>query len=183
MCSAEAGAIARTQAVWRATLRQARECECPAAVSGGGGWGFQRVTDIERRRCGRRAKLCLSRTAIPPKTSSSRHPKQRAPSCTYHHRPSHATAIDTPIANLCRSVELSACDTKMTTVPVSEVKSTHDRSSRTAAHSHIKGLGLSSDGRATPSAGGFVGQAAAREVLEHCTRSFSLGTNWRRHVV
>ncbi|KAF5846626.1 hypothetical protein GGP41_004651 [Bipolaris sorokiniana] len=34
----------------------------------------------------------------------------------------------------------------MTTVPVSEVKSTHDRSSRTAAHSHIKGLGLSSDG-------------------------------------
>lgn len=52
----------------------------------------------------------------------------------------------------------------MTTVPVSEVKSTHDRSSRTAAHSHIKGLGLSSDGRATPSAGGFVGQAAAREV-------------------
>ncbi|EUC36051.1 hypothetical protein COCVIDRAFT_11064 [Bipolaris victoriae FI3] len=52
----------------------------------------------------------------------------------------------------------------MTTVPVSEVKSTHDRSSRTAAHSHIKGLGLSSDGRATTSAGGFIGQAAAREA-------------------
>ena len=42
----------------------------------------------------------------------------------------------------------------MTTVPVSEVKSTHDRSSRTAAHSHIKGLGLSSDGRATLSVWG-----------------------------
>lgn len=52
----------------------------------------------------------------------------------------------------------------MATVPVSEVKSTHDRSARTAAHSHIKGLGLAADGRATNSAGGFVGQAAAREV-------------------
>ncbi|KAF2130722.1 TIP49-domain-containing protein [Dothidotthia symphoricarpi CBS 119687] len=51
----------------------------------------------------------------------------------------------------------------MATVPVSEVKS-NARESRTAAHSHIKGLGLSSDGRATPSAGGFVGQAAAREA-------------------
>jgi RuvB-like protein 1 (pontin 52) len=51
----------------------------------------------------------------------------------------------------------------MATVPVSEVKS-NARESRTAAHSHIKGLGLSSDGRATPSAGGFIGQAAAREV-------------------
>lgn len=51
----------------------------------------------------------------------------------------------------------------MATVPVSEVKS-NARESRTAAHSHIKGLGLSSDGRATPAAGGFIGQAAAREV-------------------
>ncbi|KAJ4985365.1 RuvB-like helicase 1 [Stagonosporopsis vannaccii] len=51
----------------------------------------------------------------------------------------------------------------MATVPVSEVKS-NARESRTAAHSHIKGLGLSSDGRATPSAGGFIGQAAAREA-------------------
>ncbi|KAH9865242.1 RuvB ATP-dependent DNA helicase pontin [Plenodomus lingam] len=52
----------------------------------------------------------------------------------------------------------------MATVPVSEVKSAHDRSARTAAHSHIKGLGLSGDGRAIPSAHGFVGQAAAREA-------------------
>ncbi|KAJ4381408.1 RuvB ATP-dependent DNA helicase pontin [Didymella sp. IMI 355093] len=51
----------------------------------------------------------------------------------------------------------------MATVPVSEVKS-NARESRTAAHSHIRGLGLSSDGRATPSAGGFIGQAAAREA-------------------
>jgi RuvB-like protein 1 (pontin 52) len=51
----------------------------------------------------------------------------------------------------------------MATVPVSEVKS-NTREARTAAHSHIKGLGLSSDGRATPSAGGFIGQGAAREV-------------------
>ncbi|KAF1350449.1 TIP49-domain-containing protein [Lizonia empirigonia] len=51
----------------------------------------------------------------------------------------------------------------MATVPVSEVKS-NARESRTAAHSHIKGLGLSSDGRATPAAGGFIGQAAAREA-------------------
>jgi RuvB-like protein 1 (pontin 52) len=71
----------------------------------------------------------------------------------------------------------------MTTVPVSEVKSTHDRSARTAAHSHIKGLGLSSDGRATPAAGGFVGQAAAREVLATFARCFSLDTNQRRRVV
>lgn len=50
------------------------------------------------------------------------------------------------------------------TVPVSEVKS-NTRESRTAAHSHIKGLGLKGpDGRADSSGGGFVGQAAAREV-------------------
>ena len=110
MCSAEAGAIARTQAVWRATLRQARECECPAAVSGGGGWGFQRVTDIERRCCGRRAKLCLSRTAIPPKTSSSRHPKQRAPTYPHHRHTAYTNSTVIPIPNHYRLIELSACD-------------------------------------------------------------------------
>ncbi|KAF1924732.1 TIP49-domain-containing protein [Didymella exigua CBS 183.55] len=51
----------------------------------------------------------------------------------------------------------------MATVPVSEVKS-NARESRTAAHSHIRGLGLGSDGRANPTAAGFVGQAAAREA-------------------
>jgi RuvB-like protein 1 (pontin 52) len=51
------------------------------------------------------------------------------------------------------------------TVPVSEVKS-NTRESRTAAHSHIKGLGLKGpDGHADTSGGGFIGQAAAREVL------------------
>ncbi|KAH7117120.1 TIP49 C-terminus-domain-containing protein [Dendryphion nanum] len=49
-------------------------------------------------------------------------------------------------------------------VPISEVKG-NTRENRTAAHSHIKGLGLgSSDGRALTQAGGFVGQAAAREA-------------------
>lgn len=53
-----------------------------------------------------------------------------------------------------------------TSVPVSEVKS-NTRENRTAAHSHIKGLGLKGpDGRADVSGGGFVGQAAAREVLD-----------------
>ena len=51
-----------------------------------------------------------------------------------------------------------------TAVPVSEVKS-NARENRTAAHSHIKGLGLKgADGRADVTGGGFVGQAAAREV-------------------
>ncbi|KAF1951042.1 TIP49-domain-containing protein [Byssothecium circinans] len=51
-----------------------------------------------------------------------------------------------------------------TAVPVSEVKS-NTRENRTAAHSHIKGLGLKGpDGRADVSGGGFVGQAAAREA-------------------
>lgn len=40
------------------------------------------------------------------------------------------------------------------------------RSSRIAPHSHIKGLGLNSDGRAITDApaGGFVGQENARDV-------------------
>ena len=38
------------------------------------------------------------------------------------------------------------------------------REARIAAHSHIKGLGLSDDGNALPNAQGFVGQRAAREV-------------------
>lgn len=50
-------------------------------------------------------------------------------------------------------------------VTISEVKG-NSRENRTAAHSHIKGLGLKSDG--TPDtasgAGGFVGQEKAREV-------------------
>lgn len=48
-------------------------------------------------------------------------------------------------------------------VGISEVKG-NSRENRTAAHTHIKGLGLRSDGYAEPSSGGFVGQVGAREV-------------------
>ena len=48
-------------------------------------------------------------------------------------------------------------------VQISEVKG-NARDSRTAAHTHIKGLGLRPDGTAERQAHGFVGQVAAREV-------------------
>ena len=48
-------------------------------------------------------------------------------------------------------------------VQISEFKG-NKRDNRTAAHTHIKGLGLKSDGYAEKQAAGFVGQAAAREV-------------------
>lgn len=38
---------------------------------------------------------------------------------------------------------------------------------RVAAHSHIRGLGLSPDGTAQAIKGGFVGQENAREVTRH----------------
>ena len=50
-------------------------------------------------------------------------------------------------------------------VQISEVKG-NNRENRTAVHTHIKGLGLKSDGTAEKQAGGFVGQAAAREVRD-----------------
>jgi DNA helicase TIP49 (TBP-interacting protein) len=53
-------------------------------------------------------------------------------------------------------------------VQISEVKG-NARDSRTAAHTHIKGLGLRPDGLAERQAAGFVGQTSAREV-----RSFRL---------
>jgi len=49
-------------------------------------------------------------------------------------------------------------------VQISEVKGNNARDSRTAAHTHIKGLGLRPDGIAERQSGGFVGQVAAREV-------------------
>jgi RuvB-like protein 1 (pontin 52) len=52
-------------------------------------------------------------------------------------------------------------------VQISEVKG-NSRENRTAAHTHIKGLGLRPDGTAERQAGGFVGQAAAREVRAEC---------------
>lgn len=51
----------------------------------------------------------------------------------------------------------------MNPVQISEVRG-NARENRTAAHTHIKGLGLKSDGRAIQNAAGFVGQVAAREV-------------------
>jgi RuvB-like protein 1 (pontin 52) len=51
----------------------------------------------------------------------------------------------------------------MKPVQIAQVKG-NSRENRTAAHSHIKGLGLRSDGRADTNAQGFVGQVAAREV-------------------
>ena len=50
-------------------------------------------------------------------------------------------------------------------VTISEVKG-NSRENRTAAHTHIKGLGLKSDGSAETTAAGFVGQVAAREVCQ-----------------
>lgn len=48
-------------------------------------------------------------------------------------------------------------------VQISEVKG-NSRENRTAAHTHIKGLGLRNDGYAETTGAGFVGQVAAREV-------------------
>ncbi|KAK1481474.1 hypothetical protein CCUS01_04587 [Colletotrichum cuscutae] len=47
-------------------------------------------------------------------------------------------------------------------VQISEVKG-NSRENRTAAHTHIKGLGLKQDGTAEKQAAGFVGQSTARE--------------------
>jgi RuvB-like protein 1 (pontin 52) len=53
-------------------------------------------------------------------------------------------------------------------VEISEVKG-NSRENRTAAHTHIKGLGLRPDGTAEHASNGFVGQTAAREVcVEFC---------------
>jgi RuvB-like protein 1 (pontin 52) len=48
-------------------------------------------------------------------------------------------------------------------VQISEVKG-NSRENRTAAHTHIKGLGLRPDGSAERQSSGFVGQVTAREV-------------------
>lgn len=48
-------------------------------------------------------------------------------------------------------------------VKIQEVRNVHHEK-RVASHSHINGLGLNDEGFAFPTAGGFVGQAAAREV-------------------
>ena len=55
-------------------------------------------------------------------------------------------------------------------VQISEVKG-NSRENRTAAHTHIKGLGLRLDGTPETSGDGFVGQAAAREVHNALSRA------------
>lgn len=53
-------------------------------------------------------------------------------------------------------------------VTISEVKTGGtSRENRTAAHTHIKGLGLRPDGTAEKVLHGFVGQESAREVRLH----------------
>lgn len=49
-------------------------------------------------------------------------------------------------------------------VQISEVTDKDSRDSRTAAHTHIKGLGLDENGIAKPNDSGFVGQTEAREA-------------------
>lgn len=49
-------------------------------------------------------------------------------------------------------------------VTISEIKSGSGRDTRTAAHTHIKGLGLRTDGTAEKILNGFVGQESAREA-------------------
>ncbi|GMF62683.1 unnamed protein product [[Candida] boidinii] len=49
-------------------------------------------------------------------------------------------------------------------VQISEVKDSQSRESRTAAHTHIHGLGLDEYGIAKKIDGGFVGQVEAREA-------------------
>jgi RuvB-like protein 1 (pontin 52) len=52
-------------------------------------------------------------------------------------------------------------------VQISEVKG-NNRENRTAAHTHIRGLGLNTQGIAEKQAAGFVGQVGAREVSSWC---------------
>lgn len=53
--------------------------------------------------------------------------------------------------------------TALKMVQISEVKG-NSRENRTAAHTHIRGLGLRGDGYAETTGAGFVGQVDAREV-------------------
>jgi RuvB-like protein 1 (pontin 52) len=57
------------------------------------------------------------------------------------------------------------------------------RSSRIAPHSHITGLGLTSDGLAAPDGAGFIGQTNAREVVIMLLYFSPRIDQVRRHVV
>lgn len=49
---------------------------------------------------------------------------------------------------------------------IEEVKST-TKTQRIAAHTHVKGLGLSDEGKALQTGSGLVGQEDAREVINY----------------
>lgn len=53
---------------------------------------------------------------------------------------------------------------RLSMVEINEVKESTERDTRTAAHTHIKGLGLDEHGIAKRIDGGFVGQTSAREA-------------------
>jgi hypothetical protein len=77
---------------------------------------------------------------------------------------SKSSVPSTAIAPIAANEVFFATPNPMAPVQINEVKG-NPRENRTATHSHIKGLGLrTSDGVAEPSAAGFIGQAAAREV-------------------
>lgn len=57
----------------------------------------------------------------------------------------------------------SSSSSSKTSLTIEEIRSTQ-KLQRIAAHSHIKGLGLDSDGEAQPNAHGLVGQVEAREA-------------------
>jgi len=77
--------------------------------------------------------------------------------------PSGSEYIHTKRSNLGFALILPNPNLIAIMVNLSEVKGT-SRENRTAAHTHIKGLGLRSDGTAETAGNGFVGQTAAREV-------------------
>lgn len=58
-------------------------------------------------------------------------------------------------------------------VQISEVRG-NSRDNRTAAHTHIKGLGLNANGLAEKQSAGFVGQTSAREVCDKLRRSYGI---------
>lgn len=79
---------------------------------------------------------------------------------------SHQSSSSAPIVPEFSNRNLTCPSTTanaMAPVQISEVKGS-SRENRTAAHSHIKGLGLRTDGTSEKNGGGFVGQNAAREV-------------------
>lgn len=64
----------------------------------------------------------------------------------------------------CTTTTMASSTTPAHNAPLPPSSSSATRSSRIAPHSHIKGLGLTTEGYASQDTGGFVGQNQAREV-------------------